>query len=73
MGWTKKKVDRLRSLWADDVPTSLIAERLGPRFTKNMVIGKARRLKLPERDKAKAMRAWWEQRGRRQFLERAAA
>lgn len=59
MAWTTKNVDLLKVLWAEDCPTALIARALGREFTKNMVIGKAHRLKLPERDKSTVMRAWW--------------
>lgn len=45
--WTSDKIAILCELWATDMPTKAIGERIG--FTKNSVIGKARRLKLASR------------------------
>lgn len=45
--WTEEKIVLLRQRWLEGVPTPKIAEELGPEFTKNSIVGKARRLKLP--------------------------
>lgn len=45
--WTKDKIKILTNLWGDGRhSTRQIAERLGPGFTRNSVIGKAHRLNL---------------------------
>jgi GcrA cell cycle regulator len=49
LDWTDELIARLRDLWGKGVPTSQIARLLGPAVTKNMVIGKAHRLKLSRR------------------------
>jgi GcrA cell cycle regulator len=49
LDWTDELIARLRDLWERGVPTSQIARLLGPAVTKNMVIGKAHRLKLSRR------------------------
>lgn len=46
LGWTDKRVARLRELWTDGHSASAIASDLGG-ISRNAVIGKARRLKLP--------------------------
>jgi GcrA cell cycle regulator len=45
--WTPERVDLLRKLWADGNSGGEIAQRLG--MTRNAVIGKVHRLKLPAR------------------------
>ena len=45
--WTTDAVATLRTLWAEGHPTAEIGRRLS--VTKNAVIGKARRLRLPPR------------------------
>ena len=47
MDWTDQAVSTLRSYWADGHSTSEIGRRMG--ITKNAVVGKAHRLKLPTR------------------------
>ena len=47
MKWTEKVVEQLKQLWADGLSTAEIGRHLG--ITKNAVIGKAHRLKLPSR------------------------
>lgn len=47
--WTDRAVTSLRLWWAQGLSTLQIAERFGPPCTKNAVIGKAHRLKLPSR------------------------
>ena len=47
--WTAEREDRLRALWADGYSASVIARMLGPDLTKNAIIGKVGRLKLPSR------------------------
>lgn len=54
--WTKEKMDTLQTLWvlefSPGVPlhtTAEIAEKMGHRFTKNMIVGKAHRMGLPAR------------------------
>ena len=49
MSWTDEKIKALKELWQQGVPASEIAESLGDGFTRNSVIGKAHRLKLPGR------------------------
>lgn len=50
MPWTEERIETLRKLWAQGLSGSRIAERLGPEFTPNSVIGKAHRLELPGRE-----------------------
>jgi GcrA cell cycle regulator len=47
MGWTEKNRAELKKLWLEGVETKEIGRRLGT--NKNVVIGKAHRLKLPGR------------------------
>lgn len=47
--WTSEINSRLTELWASGLRAALIAQELGDGFTKNAVIGKARRLNLPPR------------------------
>ena len=49
LDWTPELVARLKDLWAQDVPTAKMARLLGPTVTKNAVIGKVHRLRLPMR------------------------
>lgn len=46
-GWCEASCDRLRQLWFTDLTTRAIATLMGR--TKNMIVGKARRLGLPGR------------------------
>lgn len=46
--WTDDLEAQLIAMWADDVPVKEIAMRLGG-LSKNAVVGKAHRLKLPRR------------------------
>jgi len=48
-GWPDETVARLKKLWADGLSASTIAQRLGNGLTRNAVIGKVSRLKLPGR------------------------
>lgn len=43
--WSAQKVEKLTALWADGLTASMIAERLG--FSRNAIIGKIHRLRLP--------------------------
>jgi GcrA cell cycle regulator len=45
--WTDERIGRLKALWAEGQPASVIAAELG--LTRNAVIGKANRLKLAKR------------------------
>lgn len=45
--WTDQRVEQLKMLWADGLSASQIAKQLG--ITRNAVIGKVHRLKLPGR------------------------
>lgn len=47
--WTDERVNRLRKLWAEGHSCSQIASRLDCGLSRNAVIGKASRLKLPTR------------------------
>lgn len=49
MSWTDKKIDILKRLWGKGMTASQIAGELGDGITRNAVIGKAHRLKLPSR------------------------
>jgi len=49
MAWTDDKIDKLQKLWGKGLTASQIAEKLGGGITRNAVIGKAHRLKLPSR------------------------
>jgi hypothetical protein len=45
--WTPEFDNKLRALWATEMPTRKIAETLGNGLTKNSVIGRARVLRIP--------------------------
>lgn len=47
--WTDERVEKLTDLWKAGLSCSLIAKELGGGATKNSVIGKVQRLKLPGR------------------------
>jgi len=47
--WTNEAIRKLTALWLAGVTCSQIAKVLGPKFTRNSVIGKVRRLGLPGR------------------------
>lgn len=47
--WSVIRVDRLRSLWAEDFTASEIAKDLGDGVTRNAVLGKVHRLRLAAR------------------------
>ena len=47
--WTDEYVSELRQLWETGLSAAKIAVRLHPGLSRNAVIGKARRLKLPAR------------------------
>lgn len=47
--WTPEREERLRELWAKGVSASKVAAELGGGLTRNAVIGKVNRLKLPMR------------------------
>lgn len=49
LGWTEERVDTLRRMYAEGCSASQIATALGGGATRNAVIGKATRLKLPKR------------------------
>jgi GcrA cell cycle regulator len=46
--WTPRKTEQLRELWIADIPATTIGYILGG-ITKNQVIGRAWRLRLPSR------------------------
>jgi len=56
MKWTDENTAVLERLWRADMPVSEIAKELGRHCTRNMVIGKAHRMKLPGRDVATFVR-----------------
>lgn len=47
MSWTDEKIDELTKLWDQGLSASVIGKKLG--VSKNAVVGKAHRLKLPAR------------------------
>lgn len=50
VAWTNKREDRLRELWTQTgLSAAEIAEELGGNVTRNAIIGKARRMKLPNK------------------------
>ncbi len=49
MSWTDEKIDKLKSLWGKGLTASQIATEIGDGISRNAVIGKAHRLKLPSR------------------------
>jgi len=49
MSWTDERIEVLKSLWAQGVSASEIAETIGDGVTRNSVIGKAHRMKLTGR------------------------
>jgi GcrA cell cycle regulator len=50
MSWTDERIELLKTLWTDGLSASQIAAEMGG-ITRNAVIGKAHRLKLPGRTK----------------------
>ena len=54
--WTEKCVDRLKLLHEEGFSATVIAKKLGPDFTKGMVLGKLRRLALAEAPEAQETR-----------------
>lgn len=55
MNWTNERTELLRKLWAEGLSCSQIADQLGY-VSRNAVIGKVHRLKLPGRDRLAATR-----------------
>jgi len=53
MGWTEEKVDKLKELWGKGKTASQIAEIIGG-ISRNAVIGKAHRLNLSAKTKARS-------------------
>lgn len=53
IGWTKDRDATLTRLWGEDLSASAIAQRMGG-TTRNAVIGRVRRLKLPFRNPYRA-------------------
>lgn len=49
MSWTDDKIEKLKNLWGKGLTASQIAKEIGGGITRNAVIGKAHRLKLPSR------------------------
>lgn len=47
--WTPERVETLKRMWAEGRSCTEVAVALGDGCTRNMVIGKVRRLKLPTR------------------------
>lgn len=64
--WNEAAVAMLKRLWNDGLSCSQIATELGPGFTKNAVIGKGHRLKLPIKPNPQS-------RGQKSAMGRAAA
>ena len=67
MAWDEDTVGRLRKLWDEGLPCSLIGEALG--FTRNAVIGKAHRLQLPDRASGSARRIGGRMTGRKNRMK----
>jgi len=55
--WTEPRVEQLKTLWAEGLSCSHIASIIGEGVTRNAVIGKVSRLRLPKRNKVSAFRA----------------
>ena len=53
MSWTEEKVEKLKELWGKDNTASQIAEIIGG-ISRNAVIGKAHRLNLSAKIKARS-------------------
>jgi GcrA cell cycle regulator len=49
MSWTDERIALLKKLWEDGLSCSQIAARLGGDITRNAVIGKRKRLGIPDR------------------------
>lgn len=47
--WDEDRTEKLKTLWAEGLSASKIADKLGENITRNAVIGKASRLKLKGR------------------------
>ena len=54
--WTEKCVSQLKLLHEEGFSATVIAKKLGPDFTKGMVLGKLRRLALAEAPKPQETR-----------------
>ena len=54
MGWTQEKVDKLKEMWGKGQTASQIAEIIGG-VSRNAVIGKAHRLNLSSKIKARSI------------------
>lgn len=54
--WTDEQIETLTRLWADGLSCSLIGEAMG--ITRNAVIGKVHRLKLPKRRTTDRISGW---------------
>lgn len=50
MAWNDEKIELLKKLWAEGLSCSVIADRMGDGLSRNAVIGKVSRLRLPGRD-----------------------
>ena len=57
MSWNEKRTERLKSLWAEKLSITEIAERLGYGITRNAVAGKLHRLGLTDDDRTGASAA----------------
>lgn len=49
MSWTDERIDRLKVLWTEGLSLTQIAAELGGSMSRNAVMGKVHRLKLPGR------------------------
>ncbi len=59
--WTDERVETLKAGWAAGLFAQQIAEQIGRRCTRNMVIGKAHRLNLPPHSAVEMARLWSQQ------------
>lgn len=50
--WTEEMDKALTTMWATDMPASKIAPAIGGGITRNAVIGRAHRMKLPRRGRS---------------------
>lgn len=54
VSWNEKEINLLKELWSQKMTTQEIADEIGNGKTKNSIIGKARRLDLPNKTQRKS-------------------
>lgn len=71
--WTPERLERLRALWENGMSAKRIAEDMGPGLSKNAVIGKVHRMKLPSRPSPLKVQPLREHGGKGRFAKKIAS